>query len=134
MDAANFREALREIDLDIEEGADMILMKPAMPFLDIVRAARDRVGVPIGAYQVSGEYAMLHAAFQEAGSSRTAPCWSRSSASAAPARISSSPTSPRTPPNCSEAAKANPVAHRCPNHVARGRNYGASTSFQTGPE
>ncbi len=64
MDPANYREALREIDLDLEEGADMILMKPAMPFLDIVRAARDRVGVPIGAYQVSGEYAMLHAAFE----------------------------------------------------------------------
>ena len=64
MDGANLREALREIDLDIEEGADMILMKPAMPYLDVVRAARERVDVPIGAYQVSGEYSMLHAAFQ----------------------------------------------------------------------
>jgi len=65
MDGANIREAMREIDLDIEEGADMILMKPAMPYLDVVRAARERVGVPIGAYQVSGEYSMLHAAFQK---------------------------------------------------------------------
>ena len=64
MDGANVREAMREIDLDIEEGADMILMKPAMPYLDVVRAARERVDVPIGAYQVSGEYSMLHAAFE----------------------------------------------------------------------
>jgi len=64
MDGANVREAMREIDLDLQEGADMILMKPAMPYLDVVRAARERVGVPIGAYQVSGEYSMLHAAFQ----------------------------------------------------------------------
>jgi porphobilinogen synthase len=63
MDGANLREALREIDLDLDEGADMILMKPAMPYLDVIRAARDRIGVPMGAYQVSGEYAMLQAAF-----------------------------------------------------------------------
>ena len=65
MDGANLREALREIDLDIEEGADMVLMKPGMPYLDIVRAARERFGVPIGAYQVSGEYSMLQAAFEK---------------------------------------------------------------------
>ena len=64
MDAANPREALREIELDLAEGADMILMKPAMPYLDVVRAARERFGVPMGAYQVSGEYSMLQAAFQ----------------------------------------------------------------------
>ncbi len=63
MDGANLREAMREIDLDIAEGADMILMKPAMPYLDVLRAARERLDVPIGAYQVSGEYAMLEAAF-----------------------------------------------------------------------
>ena len=63
MDGANLREAMREVDQDITEGADMILMKPAMPYLDVVRAARDRLDVPIGAYQVSGEYAMLQAAF-----------------------------------------------------------------------
>jgi porphobilinogen synthase len=65
MDGANLREAMREIELDLGEGADMILMKPAMPYLDVVRAARERFGVPIGAYQVSGEYSMLHAAFEK---------------------------------------------------------------------
>jgi len=65
MDGANLREAMREIDLDLEEGADMILMKPAMPYLDVIRAARQRVDVPIGAYQVSGEYSMLIAAFEK---------------------------------------------------------------------
>ncbi len=65
MDGANLREAMREIDLDLAEGADMILMKPAMPYLDVVRAARERTGVPIGAYQVSGEYSMLQAAFEK---------------------------------------------------------------------
>jgi len=65
MDGANVREALREIELDLEEGADMILMKPAMPYLDVVRAARDRFGVPMGAYQVSGEYSMMQAAFEK---------------------------------------------------------------------
>jgi len=63
MDGANIREAMREIDLDLGEGADMILMKPAMPYLDVIRAARERFEVPIGVYQVSGEYSMLHAAF-----------------------------------------------------------------------
>jgi porphobilinogen synthase len=63
MDGANLREAMREIDQDIAEGADMILMKPAMPYLDVIRAARERLDLPIGAYQVSGEYAMLQAAF-----------------------------------------------------------------------
>jgi porphobilinogen synthase len=65
MDGANLREALREISLDLEEGADMILMKPAMPYLDVIRAARERFDAPIGAYQVSGEYSMLQAAFQK---------------------------------------------------------------------
>jgi porphobilinogen synthase len=65
MDGANLREAMREIDLDLDEGADMILMKPAMPYLDVVRAARDNFDVPMGAYQVSGEYSMLQAAFEK---------------------------------------------------------------------
>jgi porphobilinogen synthase len=65
MDGANVREAMREIELDLDEGADMILMKPAMPYLDVVRAARDRFDVPMGAYQVSGEYSMLQAAFEK---------------------------------------------------------------------
>jgi porphobilinogen synthase len=63
MDGANVREAMREIDQDIAEGVDMVLMKPAMPYLDVIRAARERYDVPLGAYQVSGEYAMLQAAF-----------------------------------------------------------------------
>ena len=64
MDGANRREAMREIEQDIAEGADMLLMKPAMPYLDIIREARERFDLPMGAYQVSGEYSMLHAAFQ----------------------------------------------------------------------
>ena len=64
MDAANKREALREIDLDVEEGADIIMVKPAMPYLDIISAARERTLLPIAAYQVSGEYSMIKAAAQ----------------------------------------------------------------------
>jgi porphobilinogen synthase len=62
MDGANLREAMREIELDIEEGADMIMVKPAMPYLDVIAAARDRFDPPLAAYQVSGEYAMIEAA------------------------------------------------------------------------
>jgi porphobilinogen synthase len=62
MDPANIREAMREIELDIEEGADMIMVKPSMPYLDVIAAARDRFGLPLAAYQVSGEYAMIEAA------------------------------------------------------------------------
>jgi porphobilinogen synthase len=65
MDGANAREAIREIEQDLAEGADMILMKPAMPYLDVIHAARERFDVPIGAYQVSGEYSMLQAAFAQ---------------------------------------------------------------------
>ena len=64
MDPANKREALREIDLDIEEGADIIMVKPAMPYLDVISAARERTLLPIAAYQVSGEYSMIKAAAQ----------------------------------------------------------------------
>jgi len=62
MDPANIREAMREIELDIEEGADMIMVKPAMPSLDVIAAARERFDLPLAAYQVSGEYAMIEAA------------------------------------------------------------------------
>jgi porphobilinogen synthase len=62
MDGANLREAMREIELDIQEGADMILVKPAMPYLDVIAAARARFDLPLAAYQVSGEYAMIEAA------------------------------------------------------------------------
>ena len=63
MDPANGDEAMREIALDLDEGADMVMVKPAMPYLDIIRRVKDRFGVPTFAYQVSGEYAMLKAAF-----------------------------------------------------------------------
>ena len=62
MDPANIREAMREIELDIEEGADMIMVKPAMPYLDVIAEARNRFDLPLAAYQVSGEYAMIEAA------------------------------------------------------------------------
>jgi len=62
MDPANGREAMREIELDLGEGADMILVKPAMPYLDLIWKARQRFDVPLGAYQVSGEYSMILAA------------------------------------------------------------------------
>ena len=64
MDGANLREALQEIESDIEEGADMIMVKPAMPYLDVIAAARERFNLPIAGYQVSGEYAMIQAAAQ----------------------------------------------------------------------
>ncbi len=62
MDPANAREALREVALDVEEGADMVMVKPALPYLDVVRMVRDRVDVPVAAYNVSGEYSMVKAA------------------------------------------------------------------------
>jgi porphobilinogen synthase len=65
MDGGNLREAMREIELDLEEGADMIMVKPAMPYLDVIHEARQRFDVPISAYQVSGEYSMMQAAIQK---------------------------------------------------------------------
>ena len=62
MDPANFREAMKEMELDLEEGADMLMVKPAMPYLDVIHAAYERFEVPIAAYQVSGEFAMIEAA------------------------------------------------------------------------
>ncbi|HXJ36333.1 MAG TPA: porphobilinogen synthase [Candidatus Eisenbacteria bacterium] len=62
MDPANGDEALREVALDIEEGADMVMVKPALPYLDVIRRVKDRTGYPVAAYQVSGEYAMIKAA------------------------------------------------------------------------
>ena len=62
LDPANVREALRECELDVAEGADVLLVKPALPNLDVIRAARERFDLPVGAYNVSGEYAMLKAA------------------------------------------------------------------------
>ena len=65
MDPANGDEALREVALDLEEGADMVMVKPGMPYLDLVRRVKERFAVPTFAYQVSGEYAMLSAAFEK---------------------------------------------------------------------
>ncbi|MBU2663055.1 porphobilinogen synthase [Actinoplanes bogorensis] len=61
-DPPNLREALREVDLDVAEGADIVMVKPALPYLDVIAAIRERVTVPVAAYQVSGEYAMVEAA------------------------------------------------------------------------
>jgi porphobilinogen synthase len=65
MDPANVREALKEVALDLDEGADMVMVKPALPYLDVIRAVRERFDVPVGAYNVSGEYAMVKAAAQK---------------------------------------------------------------------
>lgn len=65
MDPANAREALKEVNLDIEEGADAVMVKPAMPYLDVIRRVRNEFDVPVGAYNVSGEYSMVKAAAQK---------------------------------------------------------------------
>jgi porphobilinogen synthase len=65
MDPSNAREALKEVAMDIEEGADMVMVKPALPYLDVIRRVREAFDVPVGAYSVSGEYAMVKAAAQK---------------------------------------------------------------------
>jgi porphobilinogen synthase len=79
MDPANSDEALREVALDLAEGADMVMVKPGMPYLDIVRRVKDEFKVPTYVYQVSGEYAMLKAAGRTAGWTRrpvfSRACW-----------------------------------------------------------
>ncbi len=65
MDPANAREAMREVRLDVQEGADIIMVKPALPYLDIIRSVREEFDLPVGAYNVSGEYAMIKAAAQQ---------------------------------------------------------------------
>ncbi len=65
MDPANVREAIREVELDVEEGADIVMVKPALPYLDVIAQSRSHVSVPIAAYQVSGEYSMIKAASQQ---------------------------------------------------------------------
>ena len=62
MDPANVREAMKEAELDVEQGADMLMVKPALPYLDVIHAVRERFDLPVAAYQVSGEYAMIRAA------------------------------------------------------------------------
>lgn len=65
MDPANRREALKEVEMDIEEGADIVMVKPALSYLDIIREVKDKTVVPVCAYSVSGEYAMIKAASKE---------------------------------------------------------------------
>jgi porphobilinogen synthase len=65
MDPANVREALREVDLDIAEGADVVMVKPALAYLDVIRQVREHCTLPIAAYNVSGEYSMIKAAGQQ---------------------------------------------------------------------
>jgi porphobilinogen synthase len=65
MDPANAREALREVEMDLDEGADMVMVKPALPYLDIIRRVRDEFDVPVAAYNVSGEYSMVKAAVEK---------------------------------------------------------------------
>jgi porphobilinogen synthase len=71
MDPANGREALRELMLDVEEGADMVMVKPALPYLDVIYRVREASPVPVAAYNVSGEYAMLAAAGRNGWLERT---------------------------------------------------------------
>jgi porphobilinogen synthase len=78
MDAPNVREAIREAKADVREGADVVMVKPGMPYLDVVRAVRDAVDVPVAVYQVSGEYAMLHAAAERGWIDLNAAMWESS--------------------------------------------------------
>ena len=77
MDGANLREAMREIDQDIAEGADMILMKPAMPYLDVIRAARERLDVPMGPIRFPANTRCCRPLLPKAGWIGSAPSWSR---------------------------------------------------------
>jgi porphobilinogen synthase len=77
MDPANSDEALREVALDLEEGADMVMVKPGLPYLDIVRRVKEHFSAPTFVYQVSGEYAMLKAAAPTAGSMNAPARWKR---------------------------------------------------------
>ena len=79
MDPANTNEALHEVALDIQEGADMVMVKPGLPYLDVVRRVKDEFGVPTYAYQVSGEYAMVKTAAALVLSMNNALLWKRCS-------------------------------------------------------
>ncbi len=72
MDYANLSQAIREVELDINEGADIVMIKPALPYLDVISAISNRFSVPVAAYQVSGEYAMIKAASQNGWPATTA--------------------------------------------------------------
>ena len=75
MDPANGREALKEVAQDLDEGADIVMVKPALPYLDIIRMVRDRVDVPVAAYNVSGEYSMVKAAALNGWIDESESCW-----------------------------------------------------------
>ena len=96
MDPSNVREALREIALDDEEGADIVMVKPAGPYLDVIRAVKESTHLPVAAYQVSGEYAQIHAAAQtRLARLSNEHAMNRFFQSSAPARTSSLPISPK---------------------------------------
>ena len=95
MDPANRRMAMREIESDIAEGADIVMVKPAMAYMDVIKEARERYDYPLAAYNVSGEYSMVKAASAPAGSTNSPSPWNCSPPSAAPEPTSSSPTTPR---------------------------------------
>ena len=78
MDAPNVREAIREAKADVDEGADVVMVKPGLPYLDVVRAVREAVDVPVAVYQVSGEFAMLHAAADRGWIDLQAAMWETS--------------------------------------------------------
>ena len=117
-DPRNHREALLEIAQDVAEGADMIMVKPAMTSLDVLSAARRTVRVPLAAYHVSGEYSMVQAAAAAGGSTVRRSPSSSSSPSSAPGPTSSSPTSPPTWPSTSVAEPAASPGPASPSPVA----------------
>ena len=82
------REALREIALDVEEGADIVMVKPALPYLDVIAAARAQTSLPVAAYQVSGEYSMIKAAGKAGWWTNRGPCWNRFWPSSGPVQTS----------------------------------------------
>ena len=84
MDPPNVEEALREVELDIEEGADIVMVKPAMAYLDVIRRVKDTFGLPTAAYQVSGEYALIKAAAERGGWTRGGSPWRACWASSGP--------------------------------------------------
>jgi delta-aminolevulinic acid dehydratase/porphobilinogen synthase len=86
MDPANSDEALREVALDLEQGADLIMVKPALSYMDIIRRVKDRFGVPVAAYNVSGEFAMVKAAAMKGWIDEKRNCQSVSRAARADAR------------------------------------------------
>ena len=94
------REAIREVALDVDEGADIVMVKPALAYLDVIREVRREVDVPIAAYNVSGEYAMIKAAAEKGWIDHDRVMMETLRRSAAPAPTSSSRTTPRKRPSC----------------------------------